>query len=71
MEYLGFHPKKILTTTKKRQKICMLWLKKLIKKKAGNAEWNNTFSKWYVHTVSPKQAKRLGQQFVIFWPPPG
>lgn len=28
----------------------MLWGKKKIKNKVGNAEWNNTFGKWYVHT---------------------
>lgn len=28
----------------------MLWGKKKIKNKVGNAEWNNIFGKWYVHT---------------------
>lgn len=50
MECLCFHSKKILTATEKDTKFACYEGKKKIKNKVGNAEWNNIFGKWYVHT---------------------
>lgn len=48
-EYLCFHLKKI-PMAKKKTKNLHAMRKKKIKNKAGSAEWNDTFGKWYVHT---------------------
>lgn len=67
MEYLYFHSKKILTTTKEAQNLHVMMKKEF--KMVDNAEWNNTFGKWYVHTkCSPphKKTKQPCQLFLAF-----